>query len=152
MNLRLTKRKIGFLLLLGVVIFYTLGTGFTFFFRLLYVVGLLYALGLGWAWLNLRGIDVQLFRLGSRGQVGGNLEGRMQVFNRNPAAQVVAGGSGGLGPAGVRGRTGHRPGQGAESGLADGDVSRSARRFPGGAGGGNQPGPLRPLPVDAAFP
>ena len=83
MNLRLTKRKIGFLLLLGVVIFYTLGTGFTFFFRLLYVVGLLYALGLGWAWLNLRGIDVQLFRLGSRGQVGGNLEGRMQVFNRN---------------------------------------------------------------------
>ncbi len=83
MDLRLTKRKIGFLVLLGVVIFYTLGTGFTFFFRLLYVMGLLYALGLGWAWLNLRGIEVYLTRLSSRGQVGGYLEGRVQVVNLN---------------------------------------------------------------------
>ena len=83
MDLRLTKRKIGFLVLLGVVIFYTLGTGFTFFFRLLYAVGLLYALGLGWAWLNLRGIEVHLTRLANRGQVGGFLEGRVQVVNLN---------------------------------------------------------------------
>ena len=83
MDLRLTKRKIGFLVLLGVVIFYTLGTGFTFFFRLLYVIGLLYVLGLGWAWLNLRGIEVYLSRLAHRGQVGGYLEGRVQVVNRN---------------------------------------------------------------------
>ena len=83
MNFRLTKRKIGFLALLGVIIFYTLGTGFAFFYHLLYVLALLFAVGLGWAWLNLRGIDVRLTRLAHRGQVGGFLEGRVQVINRN---------------------------------------------------------------------
>ena len=83
MNFKLTKRKIGFLLLIGVVLFYTLGTGFAFFYRLLYVLLLLLVVGLGWAWLNLRGIQVQLTRLAHRGQVGDYLEGQIRVVNRN---------------------------------------------------------------------
>ena len=83
MNFRLTKRKIGLLALLGVIVFYTLGTGFAFFYHLLYVLGLLLIVGLGWSWLNLQGIEVRLTRLAHRGQVGGVLEGRVQVINRN---------------------------------------------------------------------
>ncbi len=81
-NFRLTKRKIGFLALVTVVIFYTVGTGFAFFYHLLYVLALLLSIGLGWAWVNLRGMDVHLTRLAHRGQVGGFLEGRVQVVNR----------------------------------------------------------------------
>ena len=80
MNLKLTKRKIGLLVLFGVILFYTVGTGFAFFYRLLYVLLLLLAIGLGWAWLNLRGIQVQLTRLANRGQVGGYLEGQIRVL------------------------------------------------------------------------
>jgi uncharacterized protein (DUF58 family) len=80
---RLTRRKVGLIILFGLVIFYTLGTGFAFFYRLLYVLVLLLAVGLGWAWLNLRGIEVQLSRLAHRGQVGGYLEGQLRVINRN---------------------------------------------------------------------
>lgn len=83
MALKLTKRKAGLLVLLGLIVFYTFGTGFAFFFRLLYVLLLLLAVGLGWAWLNLRGIEVRLTRLAHRGQVGGYLEGQIQVINRN---------------------------------------------------------------------
>ena len=78
----LSKRSIGILLLLGVVAFYSFGTGFTFFYRLLYVLVLLLAIGLSWAWLNLRGIEVQLIRFATRGQVGGFLEGRIRISNR----------------------------------------------------------------------
>jgi uncharacterized protein (DUF58 family) len=78
----LTKRKIGFLALLAVVAFYTFGTGFAFFFRLLYMLLLLLGVGLAWAWLNLRGLEVRLTRLANRGQVGGYLEGQVQVINR----------------------------------------------------------------------
>jgi uncharacterized protein (DUF58 family) len=81
-SLNLTKRKVGFLILLAVVAFYTFGTGFTFFFRLLYVLLLLLGVGLAWAWLNLRGLEVRLTRLANRGQVGGYLEGQIQVINR----------------------------------------------------------------------
>jgi uncharacterized protein (DUF58 family) len=83
MALKLTKRKLGLLILFGVVLFYTFGTGFDFFFRLLYVLLLVLAIGLGWAWLNLRGLEVQLTRLAHRGQVGGHLEGQVRVINRN---------------------------------------------------------------------
>jgi uncharacterized protein (DUF58 family) len=80
---RLTRRKLGLIILFGLVLFYTLGTGFAFFYRLIYVLLLLLAVGLGWAWLNLRGIEVQLSRLAQRGQVGGYLEGQLRVINRN---------------------------------------------------------------------
>jgi uncharacterized protein (DUF58 family) len=83
MALKLTKRKAGLLVLLGLIVFYTFGTGFAFFFRLLYVLLLLLVVGLGWAWLNLRGIEVRLTRLAHRGQVGGYLDGQIQVINRN---------------------------------------------------------------------
>ncbi|MAF39797.1 MAG: hypothetical protein CL696_13115 [Chloroflexi bacterium] len=78
----MSKRSIGILLLLGFVAFYAFGTGFTFFYRFLYVLLLLLSVGLTWAWLNLRGLDVQLSRFATRGQVGGYLEGRIRVLNR----------------------------------------------------------------------
>lgn len=79
----MSKRTISILVLLGLVLFYTFGTGFAFFYRLLYVIGILGALGLGWAWMNLRGLEVRLERLATRGQVGGYLDGQMTILNRN---------------------------------------------------------------------
>ena len=78
----MSKRTIGILILLAVVAFYTLGTGFSFFYRFLYVIGLVLIFGLFWAWLNLQGLQVRLTRLSHRGQVGGYLEGQVQVVNR----------------------------------------------------------------------
>lgn len=78
----LNKRNIGILILLAVVAFYTAGTGFPFFYRFLYVLLLALGLGLFWAWVNLRGLEVRLTRLATRGQVGGYLEGQIQVINR----------------------------------------------------------------------
>ena len=78
----MNKRTIGILILLGVVLFYTLGTGFPFFYRFLYVIALVLVLGLAWAWINLQGLEVRLTRLAHRGQVGGYLDGQIQVFNR----------------------------------------------------------------------
>ena len=78
----MSKRTIGILILLAVVAFYTLGTGFPFFFRFLYVISLVLVFGLFWAWVNLRGLEVRLNRLSHRGQVGGYLEGQVQVANR----------------------------------------------------------------------
>lgn len=78
----MSKRTIGILILLAVVAFYTLGTGFPFFFRFLYVISLVLVFGLFWAWINLRGLEVRLSRLSHRGQVGGYLEGQIQVTNR----------------------------------------------------------------------
>ena len=80
----MTKRVlIGLLVLLAVVSFYTLGTGFSFFYRLLFVILAILAVGYGWAWINLRGIEVQMRRLATRGQVGGYLDGEMRIINRN---------------------------------------------------------------------
>jgi uncharacterized protein (DUF58 family) len=78
----LSKRTIGILVLLAVVGFYALGTGFDFFYRLLYVILALLVIGLAWAWLNLRGLEVQLNRNANRGQVGEYLEGRIRLLNR----------------------------------------------------------------------
>lgn len=79
----MTKRKAGLIVLFGVILFYAFGTGFAFFFKLLYVMVLLLAVGLVWAWLNLRGLQVQLTRLSHRGQVGGYLDGQIRVINTN---------------------------------------------------------------------
>ena len=78
----MSKRTVGILILLAVVTFYTLGTGFSFFYRFLYVIALVLLFGLFWAWLNLQGLQVRLTRLSHRGQVGGYLDGQIQVFNR----------------------------------------------------------------------
>ena len=78
----MSKRTIGILILLAVVGFYTLGTGFSFFFRFFYVIALVLLFGLLWAWINLQGLQVRLTRLSHRGQVGGYLEGQVQVVNR----------------------------------------------------------------------
>ena len=76
------RRKILFSLLILAVLFYSLGTGFSFFYRLLFTLVLLVIIGYGWAWLNLRGIEVRLTRLGTRGRVGDYLEGQIQLINR----------------------------------------------------------------------
>jgi len=54
----LTRRTIGILILLAVVAFYAFGTGFPFFYRLLYAILLVLLIGLVWAWLNLRRLEV----------------------------------------------------------------------------------------------
>ena len=77
------RRKILFSLLILAVLFYSLGTGFPFFYRLLFTLVLLVVIGYGWAWLNLRGLDVRLMRLGTRGHVGDYLEGQIQLVNRS---------------------------------------------------------------------
>ena len=79
----MNKRTAGILLLLVVVAFYAFGTGFTFFYRFLYGILLLVVIGLAWAWINLRGLALQLSRTSTRGQVGEHLEGRITIFNRN---------------------------------------------------------------------
>ena len=79
----INKRAIGILVLLAVVTFYTVATGFPFFYRLLYVILAVLGIGFIWAWLSLRGIEVRLQRLGTRGQVGGYLDGDMRIINRN---------------------------------------------------------------------
>ena len=78
----MNRRTLGILILLAVVGFYTFGTGFTFFFRFFYALLLLLGVGLVWAWLNLQGLNITLRRTSIRGQVGGFLEGWVQVENR----------------------------------------------------------------------
>ena len=61
--------------------FYALGTGFPFFYRLLFTLIALVCIGYGWAWLNLRGLEVRLFRIGTRGHIGEYLDGQVQLVN-----------------------------------------------------------------------
>ena len=79
----MNRRTLGVGILLLVLGFYTFGTGFTFFFHFLYSVLLLLVLGFGWAWINLQGLDIHLRRTGTRGQVGGYLEARIEIVNRS---------------------------------------------------------------------
>ena len=75
------RRKILFGLLVLTVLFYALGTGFPFFYRLLFTLLALICIGYAWAWFNLRGLDVRLFRLGTRGHIGEYLDGQIQLVN-----------------------------------------------------------------------
>lgn len=75
------RRKLLFGLLILVVMFYALGTGFPFFYRLLFTLIALVCIGYGWAWLNLRGLEVRLFRIGTRGHIGEYLDGQVQLVN-----------------------------------------------------------------------
>lgn len=75
------RRTLVLLALLAVPLFYAVGTGFDFLYKLLYAVLLLFAVGAGWAWVNLRGLQVRVTRSGDRGQVGTYLEGRVTVTN-----------------------------------------------------------------------
>lgn len=75
------RRKILFGLLILAVLFYALGTGFPFFYRLLFTLIALVTIGYGWAWLNLRGLEVRMFRVGTRGHIGEYLDGQVQLVN-----------------------------------------------------------------------
>ena len=76
------RRTLVLMVLLVVPLFYAVGTGFDFLYTLLYAVLLLLAVGAGWAWVNLRGLEIRVTRSGDRGQVGSFLEGRVTVTNR----------------------------------------------------------------------
>ena len=52
------------------------------FYRLLFTLIALVCVGYGWAWLNLRGLEVRLFRVGTRGHIGEYLDGQIQLVNR----------------------------------------------------------------------
>ena len=80
----MSKRCVGILLILAVFAFYSLGTGFDFFYRLFYALLLIAPLGLFWAWVNLRGMSVDLRRFSTRGQVGGFLQGQLTISNHSP--------------------------------------------------------------------
>ncbi len=79
---RLNRRTFGILVLVLIVAFYAVSTGFPFFHRFLYVLLLLLLIGSVWAWQNLRGIEVRVTRSADRGQVGSYLEGRVSIVNR----------------------------------------------------------------------
>ncbi len=70
-------------LLILAALFYALGTGFSFFYRLLFTLVLVIGIGYVWAWLNLRGLEVRLTRLDTRGRVGDYLEGQIHLVNRS---------------------------------------------------------------------
>ena len=76
------RRTLVLLALLVVPLFYAVGTGFDFLYKLLYAVLLLFGVGAAWAWVNLRGLEIRVTRSGDRGQVGTYLEGRVTVTNR----------------------------------------------------------------------
>ncbi len=76
------RRTFVLLGLLVVPLFYAVGTGFDFLYKLLYAVLILFGVGAVWAWINLRGLEIRVTRSGDRGQVGSYLEGRVTVTNR----------------------------------------------------------------------
>ena len=76
------RRQILFGLLIAAALFYALGTGFAFFYRLVFTLALLLGIGYGWAWLNLRGVELRLTRLDTRGRVGDYLQGQINLVNR----------------------------------------------------------------------
>jgi len=78
----MNRRFIGMVALVLVVGFYSFGTGFDFFFRFLYVLLMVSGIGFVWAWLNLRGIDLNVTRDANRGRVGGYLGGQVSIVNR----------------------------------------------------------------------
>ncbi len=75
------RRTLVLLALLIVPLFYAIGTGFDFLYKLLYAVLLLFVVGAVWAWVNLKGLEVRVTRSGDRGQVGSYLEARVTVTN-----------------------------------------------------------------------
>lgn len=79
--LKLHRRKILLGILILAALFYALGTGFNFFYRLLFTLVLVIGIGYAWAWLNLQGLEVRLTRLDTRGRVGDYLEGLIQLVN-----------------------------------------------------------------------
>ena len=78
----MNRRFIGVVVLLLVVSFYALGTGFDFFFRFLYALLMVTGIGFVWARLNLYGIELNVTRDANRGQVGGYLVGQVSIVNR----------------------------------------------------------------------
>ena len=79
--LTVTKRKLWVSILIGLMIFYSLGTGFAFFFRLLYAIFITIGIGLVWAWFNLKGLEIHLNRTIWHGHVGDFLGGELQIVN-----------------------------------------------------------------------
>ncbi|MBI2867031.1 MAG: DUF58 domain-containing protein [Chloroflexi bacterium] len=70
--------------LFSLVLFFSLASGFSPFYRLLYALSAAVSLGLLWAWLNLRGLRVIVERPEREAHVHGWVEERVQVKNQLP--------------------------------------------------------------------
>lgn len=75
------KRAFVVAILLGLVFFGALSTGFDLYFRFAYVLALALLVGFLWAWVSLRWLEVEVQRRTTRAQVGGYVEERIRVKN-----------------------------------------------------------------------
>ncbi|MFQ5859980.1 MAG: DUF58 domain-containing protein [Dehalococcoidia bacterium] len=76
------KRLLLVTVLVGLLLFAALSTGFSLYYRLLYILALAFGGGLVWAWLNLHWLGLEVEHRVTRTQVGGTIEGRIWVRNR----------------------------------------------------------------------
>lgn len=77
-------RSIAILLLSGVSFLAAQGTGIRLFFHLSYLLIGLLVLSIVWAWMNLRGLEVERETLGQRATVGEYARERITIRNRWP--------------------------------------------------------------------
>ena len=93
---RITKQKLHvlnrfflILVLIGVTVFTALGTGFSLFYRLNYILVLTIVFAFGWNWLNVRSLGVTIDRRSRRVRVGDDIEKRITVRNLSRIAKPV---------------------------------------------------------------
>lgn len=86
--MRALARPITVLLLAGASFLAAQGTGIRLFFHLSYLMLALLALSLLWAWLNLRGLDVERETVTFRANVGEYARERIAVRNRWPLPKL----------------------------------------------------------------
>lgn len=78
------KRIIGVLVISTLSLYGGISTGFSLYFRLAYILLGALAFGYVWAWLGLRWLEVQVRRRTTHAELGGPIEGRLQVENHGP--------------------------------------------------------------------
>ncbi len=77
----LLKRFYLVLALLGVTLFTGMSTGFSLFYRLVYILGLTLIISFVWNWLSVQSLDVRIERRTRRARVGDAVEERITVRN-----------------------------------------------------------------------
>lgn len=75
--------------LIIITLFTGMATGFSLFFRLVYILGLTIILGFIWNWVNLRGLEVSVDRRSKRIYVGDDVEERISIRNVNNIPKPV---------------------------------------------------------------
>jgi uncharacterized protein (DUF58 family) len=69
--------------------FTAMATGFSLFYRLIYILALTIVFAFGWNWLNIRGLSVTIDRRSKRVRVGDNVEERITVQNLSRIAKPI---------------------------------------------------------------